>query len=140
MASSSIVPQALGMEKRPQLQPGGCQAGEIMEINGPLTPKVPLINDLHRAAKWLLPRSPEPSRRQKAQSKHQGRGSFMFSQQQEHLLSFSPVLLQSLLACLPTRWKLAQPSPQLTPETSPVGFGEGGDTRAHGPFSASLHY
>ena len=97
-----------------------------MEINGPLTPKVPLINDLHGAAKWLLPRSPEPSRRQKAQSKHQSRGSFMFSQQQEHLLSFSPVLLQSLLACLPTRWKLDQPSPQLIPETSPMGFWRGG--------------
>lgn len=64
----------------------------------------------------------------------------MFSQQQEYLLSFSLVLLQSLLACLPTCWKLAQPSPQLIPETSPMGSGEGGDPRAHRPCLESSQY
>lgn len=94
MASSDTVPQALGMEKRPQFQPGQ-QAREIREANEPLSsyPKSALINSMHGAAKWLLPCSPEPRHWQMARSNHRSRGSFVFSQQQEHLLSFSPVLL-----------------------------------------------
>lgn len=110
MAGSSTAPQALLMEKRLQLQPGGHQAREITEINGPLTPKVPVINDLHDAAEWLLPHSPEPGHPQKAQSERRGRGSFGFSQQQEHLLSFFPPCCcnRSLFAFLPAG---SQPSP-----------------------------
>lgn len=124
------------MEKRPQLQPGGRRAQEIMEINGPLTPKVPLTNDLCGVAEQLIPhgaggprsqrccRQPraQPPAESTAQSRRQGRGSSAFSQQREHSRSFSPpVLLQSLLTCLPTHWKPAQPSPQLVPESSPIG-------------------
>lgn len=54
MAGSDIVPQALGMEERPRLQPGGRRAHEIMEINGPLTLKVPLTNDPCGVAKRLF--------------------------------------------------------------------------------------
>lgn len=120
VAGSSTAPQALPMEERLQLRPGGRQARTITEINGPLTPKVPVINDLHDAAEWLVPRSPEPGHPQKA-----GEASAFLSSKNIRS-AFPPVLLQSLLARLPTRWKPAQPGPRLTPKTSRSGFGERG--------------
>lgn len=93
------VPRALGIEKKPQLQ---LSSTKIMELKGPLTPKVPLVND--QAALTPQPCTQPPASARAGEAPH-----FL---SRENICSALPWVLQSPLAHLPP--------PCWTPAQAPV--------------------